>query len=842
MKQCPDRSCRRALLLGALAFHLGGCSEPGALPAESVADEQRAATGATVINFDNNNPPPGINLPPGTVVTTQYSAKGALFAGNTSIEASLAHSGSQVLRTNAVEFDTEPLRINFISPQMRVKLFATDHSNAGSIHSIGTLKAYNAAGAVVATAGPVEVPGSSFVPFEITTASPVITSVTLEYGGTYGASKFIDDLELEGQPPPPPPPNPPVVRINAPLNNAELASSPVLVQGSATGEQIVSGTLTLTRRVPSGSNALTIFTYPLALTGTGNLRTFAQNLDLGVGYMWIAAKVTNTAGLTGQAAAFVDNLPQAIRTRINAEGGMGAMGTFYWGSPSVGNLSCSYAVYQHGAVASLNGVTHVVKDPQILAKWLQLKDGQGYPLLGCPTSEVLSGWSYGWWQDFEGGRIYYNQQYGAHWVSPRFMNALDQLGAMSGVGVPIEDPRKNLDNFYGDTYEFQRFLRPGSSGQLDMASTLEVRGTPARLWVERQGGDFSIQQDQPMIPLNGASPTLVESYPCDSNTGGLCHIGHPNTDARFSLGAASAACHGGTFSADDIVAAAVPGLDPSREWAAVDPDPARVLEGNDYEQSPFAGIVRDVSRSHEDFPESHQYSDGACDWDARKTAILIAFANPFGGWAAAAVLAAGTIAQWRGTGEFCPSDMDIHVRPLPQYRFMEVPGVNNISLEIENHILGEAPAYMMPQEGDFLFTAGRFIVDCGHNDSPSFKTEIHPPSVLATMRTGHLSSGHVSTLANVWVNEFYSGGANGKVEFDIPAPPRTAPNAVLGVIHPVGGNVHVTIADTVVDGNHVHVTITGPEHHVEVEPIGEMIWPNVHGPWFAGQWQLYWSI
>jgi hypothetical protein len=171
-----------------------------------------------------------------------------------------------------------------------------------------------------------------------------------------------------------------------------------------------------------------------------------------------------------------------------------------------------------------------------------------------------------------------------------------------------------------------------------------------------------------------------------------------------------------------------------------------------------------------------------------------------------------------------------------------VPGVDSMGLEIESHFLDQAPAYMQPQPGDALFTTGRFIVDCGHSDP--YRTEIHPPSVMAVMRTIDETEstlpGHTPyTLASVWVNSFYSGTA---VQLDIYPPPRPSATSVLHLVQPGGGavNVTVTTGDPSATVNHVHVTITGQSNNVEITSIGEMKWPG-NIPWFTGQWQVYWG-
>lgn len=65
----------------------------------------------------------------------------------------------------------------------------------------------------------------------------------------------------------------------------------------------------------------------------------------------------------------------------------------------------------------------------------------------------------------------------------------------------------------------------------------------------------------------------------------------------------------------------------------------------------------------------------------------------------------------------------------------DLPGV--LGLEIDHDLLPDA---YQPRDGDRTAVFGRWIVDCGHGDdkdtgAPGFKTEIHPPLLLATGRS-----------------------------------------------------------------------------------------------------------
>ena len=83
-----------------------------------------------------------------------------------------------------------------------------------------------------------------------------------------------------------------------------------------------------------------------------------------------------------------------------------------------------------------------------------------------------------------------------------------------------------------------------------------------------------------------------------------------------------------------------------------------------------------------------------------------------------------------------------------------VDPIDYIKIEYEDYY---AQAYYVqtwwPRVGDLAVAAGRWIVDCGH--SP-YWTEIHPPSILALMRTT-THNNRQATYAQVWVNGWYSG-------------------------------------------------------------------------------------
>jgi hypothetical protein len=129
-----------------------------------------------------------------------------------------------------------------------------------------------------------------------------------------------------------------------------------------------------------------------------------------------------------------------------------------------------------------------------------------------------------------------------------------------------------------------------------------------------------------------------------------------------------------------------------------------------------------------------------------------------------------------------------------------------------------------------MFVSGRWIIDCGHE----YKTEIHPPSIVAIMRTITLE-GEPATQARVWVNGFYSGDP---VEFDIHPPPRPSPDALLTVARadsPLG----LTVDDTIRELQYIRLRFSASLRQVQVTEAGEM--KHEPGRGYLGLWTLRWD-
>ena len=747
--------------------------------------------GPALINFET--------LAAGTNVTTQYAAQGVVFPDNPQIQTtSNARSPSRALRTMFGEFDTEPLRIQFTSSQSRVSFYAGREAAAVT----GVLKAYDAAGTLVAQDGPRAVAGGAFTSkFQVAVASPTITRVTLEYAGVYGAVKYIDDLEIDGQAPPPLPTTAPLVHIDSPSNGQSLAlPASVVVSGTAQGAAIVSGHLDVYRPRPPGASAPTTISFPIVLGGSGNARTFTSSVFMPVGDVTLTAFASNTANLIGSHAVGVSNLPVALRARVVAEGSAAGVGAFTFGGG--GTAACSYAVYSQAAVASVNGTSFVVRGP-ILTKWLALIDTGAYPRLGCPVGEI-SQESSGSSQRFEHGRIY-TSSLGTYYLSPEFGTIFDALGGVPALGVPLADPTAHASS---ETWELQRFRKPTESTL--MATTLEIRGTPAKLLVERQGGNGALYGPPgaaASIEMNARTPTLVDTYACDSVTGPCPITAAAGAGQRFA--APGAWCGNTTFGTSELETYVSYGVALRPEWVSID---------GQYHQTLFAGIVANSEASGADNPWGHETYDDPCP-----------VANPLG-----IIL---SLYEFISTGRVCPSDWDMRVRPLPTYERMMVDYVDNVAIEVEKDFLnlGFFGGWSTPVPGDLVITSGRFIIDCGHND-PNWRTEIHPPSVLAVMSTGDYNQ-RPATFADLWVNGFYSGDP---VELDVYPPPRPSADAQLIIARPAGNpGVDVTVVGATQDDTHLHIKVTASQRQVAVNPIGEMMMQS--GRNYQGQWRVYWD-
>jgi hypothetical protein len=743
-----------------------------------------ALAAPTIIGFDD--------LPAGSTVNNQYGAKGVTFQGAyIDNPAGLPRSGDRLLLTfnpSSEVFDVFPLAFSFGSGQRYVKLYA---GTEGSLPMTATLVAYDAAGNVVGRDGPRTVPpGKLATAMQVTAPGPVIRRVELNYEGS--AFHAIDDLEFDGDAAVDVPKTAPTVRITAPRNRAELTTPTFTVVGTVTGKQLsAAATLKVQVQRPPGSTTTSVSTYPVTLAGTGTTRSFAQAVTLGLGPNTITMEAENAAGLRGRATATVRSLPPAIRSRISAEGGEASFGAFSFGS--IGSFPCSYAVFARGAVAESGGTTSVVRGP-ILAKWLALLDQGRFPQLGCPTGDERAATDRGRAQDFAGGRVY-TSAVGTFFVPPVLAAAIDKLGGEPGVGLPTSDPTSDSRPAFL-TWLFQQFQRPGVS----LPATLEIRGDPPRLYVERQAGDGSLFANL----IRPSNPTLVQAFDC-STTAGPCPVTPPPDEPLFT--GAAPFCNNKEFNWKDLVGGVLGGTPDPPEWVPI--------RGH-YTQTPIWGVLFDVHLASGDNPFAHNSHFEPCP-----TPTIEALANE----------------------TICPSDWDLKLRPLPGYRSMVADGRDAVQVEFERvDFQHQLVAYGDPTPGDLVFASGRYIVDCGHG--PKFKTEIHPPSVYTAVRSA-THNGRPATEADIWVNRFFTGGTApaDAVEFDIDPPPRPSPQSLLGASTPANqtGAVRVTFTPIFPFGP-VRVRVTSTRGTPEVTKYGEMKMRTDNVPFgFDGRLHVYWN-
>ena len=501
-----------------------------------------AMAAKTVLDFDD--------IPAPATITTQYASRGALFQQAYLDKDPAAHSGTRVLRSvspNAEIFTPQPFVLTFTSPQARVKLFAG--SQFATLN--GTLRGFDSGGHVVATDGPRSVPQNTFTTiFEVKAVPARIVRVEFQLEGT--AFESIDDLEFEGELPSPPPNQPPVVNITSPPNGLNTDASAFDIAGTVTGDGLISPvTLTIAWLRPPEQSTAPPFTSELNLTGTGTVRQFSlpggfTNAPLGPITVTITAE--NTGALKGAASNTFTNLPLAIRNRFTAEGGAAVLGSFRFG---VVNSECKVAVYEKSAISlEGTGVSRLIRG-DIFSKWLSLRsafNGQG---MGCPRNDESDTLGDARVQSFERGRIYAKLPpvvsthpfEGKHigrplgiplfrsaYVPAVFVDAMDKRGGEAGLGLPLGDPTDSAGPM--QTWLFQRFFRPDEMDLLP--STLEIRGSPPILWMERQLGTWF----QGAAILSGtfvrsafdrathkSAATLWESFDCNGNNLGPCAIG-----------------------------------------------------------------------------------------------------------------------------------------------------------------------------------------------------------------------------------------------------------------------------------------------------------------------------
>jgi hypothetical protein len=770
----------------------------------------------TTLNFED--------IASGTTIVAQYGARGVLFQQAYVETDPAAHSATRVLRSvkpGSEIFTAQPLVINFTSAQAHVEFFG------GSQYATlnGTMTAYDAAGQAVAIDGPRPVPQNTFTTkFQVTVTSASITRVEFQLENS--AFESIDDLEFDGDPATPVPTQPPLVRVLSPANGAQVDLNQVNIAGTVTGDGLLSPvTLTMVSRRPPESTAPP-FTSVVDLTGSGITRNFGLSIfgPAPLGPITITATAENTGALRGTGTSTINNLPAAIRTRFNADGGATSFGPFSFGL-FLG--SCEIAIYKLAAISTDSSATTRVVRGNILTKWLSLRSLSNVGGLGCPLEEEHDASGGARAQAFVGGRIYAKlpgvARPGTAYVPAVFVSALQKRGDEAANGLPLQDPTDSIGSM--QTWLFQRFARPN---QTELPSTIEIRGTPPTMWMERQAGSWFLPELEPSDTdktLNRSGATLWENFSCSGNLGPCEVADEPPFPPENISNAGALFCKGTTYWPGH------PGGPP--EWVAI---PS--FKG-DWVATPVFGAVTSNFLADIDNAFTHEHTFGNCPYCP----------DTIGG-------ATTPIA---GLCPTCPSDYEFKVRPIgpqpgafPRPSLFGVGNTTDIKVEYEEYYASAAHGFLgAPRKGDLIYATGRWIIDCGHD---SYKSELHPVFSFTTMKTvvsetnpstgleDILFGGEKVTRAAIWVNGWYTG--NPKIEFDIFPPPRPTRDSVLHVNKPVDTDAaqNVTVQFSLAPpgaANHVHVTFSSSYRENTVTDAGEMMFETGRQYW--GKWYVYWG-
>ena len=776
------------------------------------------------------------DLPAGTTVTTQFGARGVIFERAFIGTDFGARSGTRALRSvppNAEVFNPVPIVMTFTSPQARVKLFAF----SGGIVRNGTLKAFDANGGVVAQDGPKPVVADSFTTqFEVKSNGRRIVRAVFQLENA--AHYAIDDLEFSGSAAPPPPPAP-QVSITSPANGSEVDIQSMAINGTVTGEGLLSTVKATIEFGRPPEQTAQVFTSDLPLSGTGTTRQFTLPGGFSVvplGPVKVTIVAENFAAVKGTATTTINNLPQPIRRRAATEN----TGAFRFG---VFGAGCKVAVYQNIAISTPGSQSEtVVVRGDGLSKWISQRDS-----LGCPQSEErdrpqftfeAGNWCFfisgnegpceapnvpGKVQDFKGGRIYSTAGIGTFSVPAVFVDAIVKRGDEAATGVPMADTTNSVGPM--ETWLFQRFVVPELPKRLP--STLEIRGTPPRLYMERQSGHLLDPVNRQPIETTG---TIWEQFPCDGNLGPCTVVKTPAQPAPIQN-------PGGFCFGTTVIPTILTGIGP-RAWEPIlgrdplsdipiaflrPPDPGNFIS------TPLFGVVTFSKLADVDLTLIHEW----CYGDS-----LIPL-NCFSDW----IYRIRPYGAHEGTGKFGTL-------------YGGTKDNTTVKVEYERFYSDGAIWLGLPTERDLMFTAGRWVIDCAHN---TFKTELHPVFMWARMRTvttltdpftgivkpnpfgGTPENPIPATQADIWVNGWYPGDP---IEFDIFPPPRPHPEATLVVNKPVDSQAAFGIdfqskMEPAPGSSRVHIKITAPLRRNEVTWLGEMKWQSGRG--YEGQWYVHWS-
>jgi hypothetical protein len=687
----------------------------------------RAIQPVMVINFDEQAR--------GASITREYWVDyGVGFPGGVGIDtAPTAHSGANVAHIYQGEFSSRPITIEFRAPRTAVRLFGGTNEPSSTIVT-GTLKAFDVSGTVIAQDGPKSVISAACsTAFEVRSSTATIARVEFALVGAYAREPnrtfvpdvAIDDLVLEGPALPPLSSPPPNIAITSPLEGAVVDAATIQIDATAAGASLgFPATVTIDVLQPPDHQHHPPDSFQQALVQRSGRRggvvqlgppSISGSRSLPIGVVDITVEALNVDGIKGRRTIHVTNLPTALSTHAKTMG----LGAPRW---AVRGTDCSIAVYGSAALAT-SGNTAVTITGNIFGKWLTWVNTRYNQLVFpgkasdiCPTGpdrEVIRGPGVTV-QDFRAGSIF-SSDAGVFYVPKAFRDVIYRIG---WDGVPIADPTRSIT---AETWLFQQFRR--TPGELPI--TMEIKGSPPVLWVERQGGDGKALAGG-SLSLSSTTATVWESAPCAAEEGPC-----------------------GPFS----VEMPPPPMPSVHACPLVSVTPEWVAKISDATMTPMMGFAAGSGTSDADNAATHELNynyniDGSY--------------HAQGYW----------------------SDWDLSIVPFKPYwnLFGTDRGANITSVEVEFEYGRAAEMFALkapvgethePKRGDLVFVSGRWIEDCGH--SP-VQTEIHPPFVLAYSRTQ--PGGRPRTVAYVWVNGWYLGEP-----FDLALfpPPRPSPTDTLVV-------------------------------------------------------------
>jgi hypothetical protein len=719
---------------------------------------------AAAVSFDFED------LPNGTNVQAQYGPRGVIFPGGGAYVVTHPHarSGTRVLRSiapNAEVFTPAPLVMTFTSPQSHVAFFAANYPSGTER---GTLKVFGANNAVLGQDGPKAVPADSFTAsFDVRVPAGGI--VRAEFQIENSALELIDDLVVEGTTVIGPT-TPPTVAFTNPPQNAALSPGPLVLRGTVTGDGLLGQiTLRVAFGLPGDSTAPPSIN-TVALTGSGTRRTFALNYSTIAGVYTVTAMASNSSNLQGTATVHFTALPDAIRARYTASGGAAVFGNLRFGA---GETGCVAAVYDKGLIAAVGSTTFVVKGP-IFQKWMATREASN-PMskLGCPSAEERGALASARAQDFNHGRIYAAAGTTAY-VPEVFRDAIEKLGGETTTGVAVADPTDSTAAM--QTWLFQRFTRLDNPSV--EPSTLEIRGSPPVLYVERVGEGLV---ESTGLPLYSTTATVFRTFPCDGNLG-PCSVQKPTSAPPIPD---------------------TPGRCPGTYNAVLNPIEWQWVTGGNYNQTSVRGWVKSSAMSCSDNPLTHDY--------------LMTNNSPL-----------------CSAKDVFPSDWSVKVAPLAPFGNLLLAGQRELEIEFEAYYAGYFFAgWGWPTAGNLILTNGRHIFDCGHTP---YNTEIHPPYLTSHIATRKRTDGGLETVAEIWVNGYFPGEP---IDVDLWPPPRPTPDAYLTVTRPTDDAALGLSVTTSTSYSGARARFTAPHREVSVDEAGKMNWATGRG--YEGEWTVYWS-